>query len=195
MAEVVLFHHVQGLTDGVREFAERLRAGGRTVHTPDLFDGETAASIDDGMALVDRIGDEELNARAQRALAALPQALVYAGFSYGAGMAQRFTQTRPDARGALLYEGCLPITGEWAIGPWPDGVPVQIHGMDKDPFFALEGDIDSAREIVKSVPQLAEMFVYPGDRHLFTDSSLQSYDAEATELVIERSRDFLARLP
>ena len=195
MAEVVLFHHVQGLTDGVREFAERLRAGGLTVHTPDLFEGEIAATIDDGMALVERIGGEELNARAQRALAALPQALVYAGFSYGSGMAQRFAQTRPDTRGALLYEGCLPITGEWAVGPWPDGVPVQVHGMDKDPFFALEGDIDSAREIVKAVPQLAELFVYPGDRHLFTDSSLPSYDPAATELVIERSRDFLARLP
>jgi len=195
MAEVVLFHHVQGLTSGVREFAERLRAEGYTVHTPDLFEGETAASIDDGMALVDRIGGAELNARAQRALAALPQALVYAGFSYGAGMAQRFAQARPDARGALLYEGCLPISGKWAIGPWPEGVPVQIHGMDKDPFFGLEGDIDSAREIVKVVPQLAELFVYPGDRHLFTDSSLPSYDPEATELVIERSRDFLALLP
>jgi dienelactone hydrolase len=194
MAEVVLFHHVQGLTDGVREFAERLRAGGHTVHTPDLFDGETAASIDDGMTLVDRIGDVELKARAEQALAGLPAGLVYAGFSYGAGMAQRLTQTRPGARGALLYEGCLPITGKWAIGPWPEGVPVQIHGMDKDPFFALEGDIDSAREIVKTVPQLAELYVYPGDRHLFTDSSLPSYDAEATELVIERSRDFLALL-
>jgi dienelactone hydrolase len=195
MAEVVLFHHVQGLTDGVRAFADELRAGGHNVHTPDLFDGEIAASIDDGMALVDRIGDAELKARADRALAGLPEALVYAGFSYGAGMAQRFAQTRPNPRGALLYEGCLPISGEWAVGPWPDGVPVQVHGMDKDPFFALEGDIDSAREIVATVgPHLAELFVYPGDHHLFTDSSLPSYDPAATALVLNRSRDFLARL-
>jgi dienelactone hydrolase len=194
MAEVVLFHHVQGLTDGVRAFAARLREGGHTVHTPDLFDGQRPASIEDGMALVESIGDNILRQRAERALAELPEAIVYAGFSYGAGMAQRFTQTRPHPRGALLYEGCLPISGEWAVGPWPDGVPVQVHGMDMDPFFALEGDIDAARELIERFPDLAQLFVYPGDRHLFTDSSLPSYDPEATALVIDRSREFLDRL-
>jgi dienelactone hydrolase len=195
MAEVVLFHHVQGLTDGVRAFAGRLRAGGHTVHTPDLFDGETAASVDDGLAIVGRVGDEELAERADRALSGLPAGLVFAGFSFGAGTAQRLTLTRPGARGALLYEGCLPVTGEWAVGPWPDGVPVQIHGMDKDPFFALEGDIDFAREVVATVgPGLGELFTYPGDVHLFTDSSLPSYDPGATTLVVERSLTFLGRL-
>ena len=195
MAEVVLFHHVQGLTDGVRAFAEQLRAGGHTVHTPDLFDGERPASIDDGVALTRKIGDEVLDERADRAVADLPEGLVYAGFSFGVGTAQRLAQTRRGARGALLYESCMPITGEWAFGPWPDGVPVQIHGMDKDPFFALEGDIDAARELVGTVgPELAQLFVYPGDRHLFTDSSLAAYDADATALVAQRSRELLDRL-
>ena len=196
MAEVVLFHHVQGLTDGVRAFAEQLRSGGHTVHTPDLFDGQRPATIEDGMALVQAIGDETLDQRADRAVADLPAGLVYGGFSFGAATAQGFAQTRPGARGALLYEGCIPITGEWAFGPWPEGVPVQIHGMDKDLYFALEGDIDAARELVELVgPQLAELFVYPGDSHLFTDSSLPSYDPDAAALVIRRSLDFLARLP
>ena len=194
MAEVVLFHHVQGLTDGVRAFAEELRAGGHTVHTPDLFDGERPATIDDGMALAQGIGDEVLSERAERAVGGLPEGLVYAGISFGVGAAQRFAQTRPGARGALLYEACMPISGDWAIGPWPDGVPVQIHGMDKDPFFALEGDIDAARELVETAgPGLAELFVYPGDRHLFTDSSLPSYDADAAALAVRRSREFLDR--
>jgi dienelactone hydrolase len=194
MAEVVLFHHVQGLTDGVQAFADQLRAGGHTVHTPDLFGGLRPATIDDGVALTQRIGDEELGERADRAVAGLPMDLVYAGFSFGAATAQRLAQTRSGARGALLYEACMPITGEWAFGPWPEGVPVQIHGMDKDPFFGLEGDIDAARELVATVgPELAELFLYPGDRHLFTDSSLPSYDAGATTLVVQRSRDFLGR--
>jgi dienelactone hydrolase len=195
MAEVVLFHHVQGLTDGVRAFADELRAGGHTVHTPDLFNGERPATIDDGIALVQGIGDDVLTERADRAVTSLPEGLVYAGFSFGAGTAQRLAQTRPGARGALLYEACLPISGEWAIGPWPDGLPVQIHGMDKDPLFALEGDIDAARELVETVgSELAELFVYPGDRHLFTDSSMPSYDADATALVVRRSREFLDRV-
>jgi dienelactone hydrolase len=128
-------------------------------------------------------------------VADLPEALVYAGFSWGAAMAQRLAQTRSGARGALLYEACIPLTGDWAFGPWPDGVPVQIHGMDQDPFFALEGDIDAARQLVDTVgPELAELFVYPGNRHLFTDSSLPSYDAEATALVVKRSRELLDRV-
>ena len=195
MTDVVVFHHVQGLTDGVRAFAEELRAGGHTVHTPDLFEGIRPATIDEGIAHERSIGDEALRERADRAVADLPDGLVYAGFSSGAGTAQRLAQTRPGARGALLYESCIPITGEWAFGPWPDGVPVQIHGMDKDPFFALGGDLDAARELVETVgSELAELFVYSGDGHLFTDSSLPSYDADAAELVVQRSRAFLDRV-
>ncbi|WP_030435506.1 dienelactone hydrolase family protein [Actinoplanes subtropicus] len=192
MAEVVLYHHLQGLTDGVRAFADRLRAGGHVVHTPDLFDGALPGSLDEGFALSQRIGDEVI---AARATSDLPGTAVFAGLSFGVLTAQRLAQTRPGARGALLYEACLPIHGEWAIGPWPAGVPVQIHGMDKDPFFALEGDVDAARDLVETIGQdQGQLFLYAGDRHLFTDSSLPSFDAAATDLVVERSLEFLGRL-
>jgi len=195
MAEVVLFHHVQGLTDGMRAFADELRAGGHTVHTPDLLDGELPPTVEAGIARVQSLGEEALGERAQRVVADLPAELVYAGFSWGAATAQRFAQLRPGARGALLYESCIPLTGDWAFGPWPDGVPVQIHGMDQDPFFALEGDLEAARALVETVgPELGELFVYPGDQHLFADSSLPSYDADAAALVVKRSREFLDRV-
>jgi dienelactone hydrolase len=195
VAEVVLYHHVQGLTDGVLAFAEELRTAGHTVHTPDLFEGARPETIEDGMKLAGEIGDEAILERSNAALAGLPDGLVFAGFSFGAGEAQRLAQTRPGARGALLYEACIPITGEWAFGPWPAGVPVQIHGMEKDPVFGLDGDLDAARELVDTIgPELAELFVYPGDRHLFTDSSLPSHDAGATAQVLERSRSFLERV-
>ncbi|MEU4593621.1 dienelactone hydrolase family protein [Micromonospora aurantiaca (nom. illeg.)] len=195
MAEIVLFHHIQGLTDGVRALAGSLRSGGHTVHAPDLFDGERPATISDGAALIKRIGGDVLDRRADALVAGLPAGLVYAGVSWGAAIAQRLAQTRAGARAALLYEACLPVTGEWAIGPWPDGVAVQVHGMEQDPFFGLEGDVDAARELVSIVgPERGELYVYPGDRHLFTDSSLPSYDAEATALVVSRSRELLDRL-
>lgn len=195
MADVVLFHHVQGLTEGVRGFAEALRAGGHTVHTPDLFEGERPATVEEGVAHVRGLDAGVLEDRVARVVAELPAGIVYAGFSWGAGTAQELAQTRPGARGALLYEACLPVTGEWAVGPWPAGVPVQVHGMDQDPFFALEGDLDAARELVASVgPEVGEVFVYPGDQHLFTDSSLPSYDAGATALVVQRSLQLLDRL-
>jgi dienelactone hydrolase len=195
MTHVVLFHHVQGLTDGVRAFADELRAGGHAVHTPDLFDGRTAPTIDEGFALVKGFGEAVLEERLEAALADLPNELVYAGISFGVRTAHRLAQNEPGARGALLYEACIPVTGEWALAPWPDGVPVQVHGMAQDPFFGLEGDLEAARELVASVgSDLGELFVYPGDQHLFTDSSLPSYDADATALVLERSRAFLDRL-
>ncbi|GAA3285814.1 dienelactone hydrolase family protein [Dactylosporangium vinaceum] len=182
MAEVVLFHHLRGLTDGVLALADGLRAGGHTVHTPDLFGGVRPASLEEGAALAKEVDERDWSAF---------DGSVYAGVSWGVMLAQRLAQTRPGARGALLYEACLPVSGEWAIGPWPEGVPVQIHGMDADPFFAGEGDIDAAKELT-SITDLAQLYVYKGDRHLFTDSSLPSYDADATALVLERSREFLA---
>lgn len=195
MVEVVLFHHVLGLTDGVRAFAERLAGETHRVHTPDLYEGLLGSSLDDGFAIRDRIGDETLARRAERALDGLPSGLVYAGLSLGVVTAQQLAQTRPDARGALLCEACVPVTGEWAFGPWPAGLPVQVHGMDDDEFFGHEGDLDAARALVGSLgPGIGEVFTYPGDRHLFLDSSLPTFDADATALVVERCRAFLDRL-
>ena len=193
MAEVLLFHHAQGLTPGVRAFGDELRAAGHTVHTPDLFDGRTFASIDEGMAFVQATGFDDLRARGVRTADDLPVELVYAGFSFGVMIAQQLAQTRPGARGALLFYSCIPISGEWAFGPWPDDVPVQIHGMDADPIFVGEGDIDAAREIVETADD-AELFLYPGDQHYFADSSLPSYDAAATALLTQRVLEFLKRV-
>lgn len=195
MADVVLFHHVLGLTDGVRTFAARLAGDEHTVHTPDLYDGAVAASLEEGFAIRSGIGDDAWSGRVEAALAGLPEALVYAGISLGVMTAQPLAQTAAGVRGALLYEACLPITGEWAIGPWPAGVPVQVHGMADDEFFAHEGDLDAARHLVGTIgDELGAVFTYEGDHHLFLDSSLPSYDPEATALVVERSRALLARV-
>jgi dienelactone hydrolase len=195
VAEVVLFHHLRGLTEGVHAFADELRGGGHTVHTPDLFDGELPDSLEAGGALQQSLGDDLLDRRIEKALDGLPGELVYAGISFGVMAAQRLAQTRPGARGALLYEAFLPISGEWAVGPWPESVPVQVHGREGDPFFGREGDLDAARVLVETVgPDVAELYVYPGDEHLFVDSSLPSYDADATALVVERSLALLDRI-
>ena len=193
MAEVLLFHHAQGLTPGVRAFADNLRAAGHTVHLPDLFEGRTFGSIDEGLAHIGEVGFDAMQERGVRIADELPPGLVYAGMSFGVLPAQKLAQTRPGARGALLFYSCLPISGEWAFGPWPDDVPVQIHGMDNDPFFVGEGDIHAAREIVEKAAA-AELFLYPGDQHYFADSSLPSYDADATVLLTRRVLEFLDRV-
>jgi len=188
MAEVVLFHHALGLTPGVVIFADELRSAGHTVHTPDLFEGRTFGSLDEGMRYAEGIGFPEVIGRGVRAVERLPAGLVYAGFSLGVLPAQMLAQTRPGARGALLFYSCVPVS-EFGSA-WPDEVPVQVHGMDADPIFVGEGDIDAARELVEQAKN-AELFLYPGDQHYFADSSLPSYDAEATALLVQRVLGFL----
>jgi len=193
VAEVLLFHHAQGLTAGIVAFADALRAAGHAVHTPDLFEGRTFDTLEEGMGHVEAVGFEVLRERGVAVAHDLPADLVYAGFSFGVIPAQTLAQTRPGACGALLCYSCLPVSGEWAIGPWPAGVPVQIHGMDADPIFVGEGDIDAAREVVATAED-GELFLYPGDQHYFADSSLPSYDPQATALLTQRVLAFLGRL-
>lgn len=188
MSEVLLYHHVQGLTDGVRSFADQLRQAGHTVHTPDLFDGQTFATLEEGMAFARQAGFETLAQRGVAAAEPIGPAVVYAGFSFGVMIAQQLAQTRPGARAALLIYSCLPVT-EFSDS-WPDSVPVQIHGKDSDEFF-LE-DIDAARALVASTDH-AELFLYPGAQHLFADSSLPDYDPTAATLLTERVLTFLDR--
>lgn len=190
MAEILLLHHAQGLTEGCLAFAGELRAAGHVVHTPDLYEGATFGTLDDGIAYARRVGFGTLSERGVRAADGLPADLVYAGFSLGVVPAQQLAQTRPGAKGALLLHGCIPLS-EFG-GEWPRDVPVQIHAMDADPFFAEEGgDIDAARDLVKSAEN-AELFLYPGDQHLFADSSLSSYDEAAATLLKERVLAFLS---
>ena len=190
MAEVVLFHHVHGLTEGVRAFADQLRAGGHTVHTPDLFEGRTFDTIEEGIAFSRALGDE-LDDRAAAAVESLPAELVYGGFSMGVMCAQTLASRRPGAVGGLLLHSA--IDPQW-VGPWPDGVPAQIHAMDADPFFVEEDGDLAAAEAMVAAHERVELFLYPGDDHLFTDSSLAAYDAEATALVVTRALAFLDAL-
>src|SRR5262245_35220310 len=88
MAEVVLFHHAQGLTPGVLAFAEDLRRAGHVVHTPDLYEGRTFDRLEEGIAYAGQIGFSEIVDRGERAAEPLPRAVVYAGFSLGVLPAQ-----------------------------------------------------------------------------------------------------------
>jgi dienelactone hydrolase len=188
MTEILLFHHALGLTPGITDFADRLREAGHTVHTPDLYDGHTFRTVEEGVGYARDTGFGTILERGVRTADDLPPDLTYAGCSLGVMPAQKLAQTRPGARGALLLEACLPPS-EFGSS-WPDDVPVQIHGKEADPSFAGEGDLDAARALVDEAEQ-AELFIYPGDQHLFTDSTLASYDAEAAALLTKRVLAFL----
>jgi len=188
MTEVVLYHHIQGLTEGVRSFADELRQAGHTVHTPDLFEGRTFDTIEEGMGFAREAGFGSLAVRGVAAAQSIDANAVYAGFSFGVMIAQQLAQTRRGAGGALLMYSCLPVA-EFG-DKWPEGVPVQVHGKEDDPFFAE--DLEAAKGLVESTDQ-AELFLYPGKEHLFADSSLPEYDPAAAAVLTERALAFLER--
>jgi dienelactone hydrolase/uncharacterized damage-inducible protein DinB len=189
MTDVVVFHHAQGLTDGVRWFADQLRAAGHRVTVPDLYDGKTFATLEDGIGYAQEVGFGTIIERGAAAVEGLPNEVVYAGFSLGVLPAQMLAQTRPGAKGALLLHACVPVS-EFG-GTWPDDTPVQVHGMDADPLF-VEEDLGAARELVKLTWD-AQLFLYPGDKHLFADPSLPDYDEAAATLLMQRVLGFLGR--
>jgi dienelactone hydrolase len=186
MTEVLLFHHAQGQTSGFFAFADELRAAGHVVHTPDLYDGKTFTDLDDGVGYAKQVGFATIGERGRLSADGLPNGLVYAGFSLGAMPAQELAQTRPGAKGALLFSAAFPAS-EFG-GPWPPGVPLQIHMMEDDEWAAE--DLPAARELVETT-EGAELFLYPGDGHLFADSSLPDYDEEAATLLERRVLAFL----
>ena len=186
MAEVLLFHHAQGLTPGVHQFADRLRAGGHTVTVPDLFDGATFPTVQSGVDHAQSIGFDVLIERGEAVAAGLPPGTVYAGFSMGVMPAQKLVQTREGALAGLFLHSAVPT--DYFSPSWPSGVPAQIHVMEGDEW----GDLDVCKQLEADVPEI-EVFRYPGSDHLFTDSSLEVYDAAATDQVIARSLELLAR--
>lgn len=191
MAEAVLFHHVLGLTEGILELARWLRSGGHVVHTPDMYGGLVFGTLQEGMAHVKSIGFQAVGARGASAAEALGADLVYLGYSLGAAPAQMLAQTRPGARGAVLIAGCLPP--EEFGGAWPAAVPLQIHAEEKDPEFDNGYDLPVARSLVAGAAD-GELFLYPGDRHFFLDSSTPEYDPAPADLAKRRILAFLDRL-
>jgi dienelactone hydrolase len=189
MAEVLLFHHAHGLTRGCIAFADQLRAAGHVVHAPDLYDGKIFADLTEGVGYAKQVGFDTIMERGRLAADSLPIEIVYGGFSLGVLPAQMLAQTRSGTKGALLFHACLPAS-EFG-GPWPPGVPLQIHMMDADEWaLPPNEDLDVARKLDQEIAS-AQLFLYPGNRHLFADDSLPDYDDKAAALLMERVLSFL----
>jgi dienelactone hydrolase len=192
MAEIVLFHHAQGLRPDVPAWADSLREAGHEVWTPDLFEGATFDRLEDGIAHRDEIGIPELIRRATEAVEQLPAELGYAGFSMGAASAQYLAATRPGARAAVLMHGVAPVE-TLGVEAWPGGVPVQVHNKVEDPEVDA-GEVEAVENFVRASGAPIEIYRYPGDGHLFADPDGPDYDRASAELMLERELAFLERL-
>jgi dienelactone hydrolase len=197
MAEVVVFHSVLGLRPGVLGAADRMRAAGHTVHTPDLFEGEVFDDIDDGMRKEESLGYREIARRTEEAVTGLPAGLVFAGFSMGISYAEWLTASRPGALGAVLMHGAVPVealTEYFGVERWPAGVPVQVHYAVDDPWVEVEQEVVPLGEDVRGAGAEFEEYVYPGSAHLFADPDLAEYDRASSEAMWERVIAFLDRI-
>jgi dienelactone hydrolase len=189
MAPVLLFHHAQGLTDGVRAFADELRAAGHDVQVPDLYDGRVFADLTEGVAHAQQVGVEEILRRGRAAADGLAPGTATIGFSLGVLPAQQLAQTDPAVRAAVLLHSAVPA--ETFGDGWPDGVALQLHLSDEDPWIVE--DRPAAEALAATVPG-AELFVYPGSGHLIADSSLAEYEPESAALILDRVKQFLDRM-
>jgi dienelactone hydrolase len=186
MATIVLFHSALGVTVGVRRFAAALSGDGDTVLTPDLFDGETFPTVEQGVQKRDALGIPELMRRATAAVEMCPPDSIYAGFSMGAAAAQYLALSRPGARALVLMHAVLPLAA-LGVSQWPP-VPVQIHASEGDPWVDDVVVAEFAR--VAS----ATVFRYPGKGHLFADQDYPDYDAASADLLERRVREFIRLL-
>lgn len=189
MAEIVLFHPALGLSNGTLAFADDLRAVGHTVHTPDLYEGATFSDVNEGVRHVEQLGFGTIIKRGEQAAESLPSEVVYAGFSLGGLPAQKLAQSRPGARGVLLFHAF--VSPDQLGSPWPSGLRGQIHMMEQDPW--LGEDLPAAREFAAKVTDV-QFFLYPGKGHLFTDKTLADYDPAASRKLWDRVISFLDRV-
>ncbi|MGK5730920.1 dienelactone hydrolase family protein [Streptomyces sp. URMC 124] len=187
---IVLFHSAYGLRPAVHAAAERLRAAGHEVHVPDLYEGRTADTVEDGMAVKDEIGREELLRRAITAVAPLSdKGLVYAGFSLGGSIAQNLALGDEKARGLLLLHGTSDLAEDAAV----DELPVQLHVADPDPFEPHDW-LNAWYLRMGRAGADVEVHRYPGAGHLFTDPDLADYDEEAAETAWRVALGFLEEI-
>nr|WP_208949192.1 dienelactone hydrolase family protein [Streptomyces violaceusniger] len=187
---IVLFHSAYGLRPAVQEAADRLRAAGHEVVVPDLYEGQTAETVEDGMVIKERIGRDELLKRAITAAAPYSdRGLVYAGFSLGGALAQNLAVADDKARGLLLLHGTSDIADDTTV----DELPVQLHVADPDPFEPHDW-LNAWYLRMRRAGADVEVFRYAGAGHIFTDPELPDYDKEAAEATWRVTLGFLAGL-
>ncbi|MFG3344845.1 dienelactone hydrolase family protein [Streptomyces sp. NPDC048018] len=188
--DIMLLHSVYGLTPSVEAAAERLRAAGHRVWTPDLFDGRTVGTVEEGVALRDEIGKDELLKRAVMAAAPYSErGLVYMGLSLGASVAQTLALGDEKARGLLLFHGTSDIAESASV----DDLPVQLHVAEPDPF-ETDDWLSSWYLQMRRAGADVEIYRYRGAGHLYTDPELPDWDAEAAERTWTAALGFLDSL-
>lgn len=185
MADVILFHSAYGLRPAVLAAGERLRRSGHRVWAPDLYAGAVAATLEDALALRDRIGRGELLRRARECVAGAGAGTVLAGFSLGAALAQRVAARDGRFSRLLLFHG---------VAEPPPGLPVrwqvQAHLAAQDPQEPL-AEVLAWRDALRSLGAAVDLHLHGGG-HLFTDPGLPDHHPRSEAAAWAQAGRFLA---
>ncbi|GAA2775460.1 dienelactone hydrolase family protein [Saccharopolyspora taberi] len=185
MAHVALFHSVLGLRSAERLAAERLSKAGHEVVTPDLFDGQTAATLDEGFRLLDRTGWDVVVRRARQAVEDMPEGTAFVGVSMGSGVVANLLSERPAAGPVVLLHAAVELPARV-----PAGLRMQLHAAEPDEFAPPER-VAGLRRAARESGVALEIFRYPGAGHFYIDPELPDHDPAAAELTWRRVLDFL----
>lgn len=187
MAEILLFHHALGLTEGLQSLAERLRANHHIVHCPDSYSGKTFKHLDEGVRFAQELGHDALEEVANRAARQHRDADVVMGFSLGASQAQQLAQHKRRFKACLLMGGALPP--ESLGGDWRHTCALQVHVADPDEWVKPS----EVNGLIYHAPH-GELFTYPNKGHMFVDTSSKDYDADAADQFEDRMVEWLAKI-
>ncbi len=189
-AGVLLIPAWWGLTDFFIQLADRLAAEGFVVLAPDLYNGATAATIEEATALRDALDPDDLIARLDAAVdfltarAASPD-IGLVGFSLGASWGLYLAQHRPDAVAAMVafygtYDGDLSAMR----------AAFQGHFAENDDYEPREG-LDQMDQTLTSMNLKSTFFVYAGTGHWFFEADREAYHPESARLAWEWMLKFL----
>ena len=131
MTEVLLFHHAHGQTAGFLAFADALRRAGHSVHAPDLYNGRTFDTLDEGVVFAGEIGFGEIIERGVRAADELPRGSCTPASRWGCCRRRSWPRPARGRGGAAVPLVCADVGvrvlvagGRTGAGPRDGGRPV-----------------------------------------------------------------------
>lgn len=194
---VLLCHAWWGLNGYFEGLADRLAGEGFTVLAPDLYDGRTAATIEEAEALVYTLDYKEaINYETAAAdyLLAHPAAegeqLGAMGFSLGAAYVTWLATLRPQVSAVVVFYGGVEQEADYATRT---KAAFLGHFAEDDPYESAE-EMRRMEEMLRAARRDVAFHVYPGKGNWFFENDRPDYyNAEASELAWRSTLDFLHR--
>jgi carboxymethylenebutenolidase len=193
-AGVLLLHAWWGLTDFFKALADRLAAEGFVVLAPDLYNGETAATIQEAERL-----SQQFESDSDRMIAQIDSAIDFltvhpavtsdglglVGFSMGANWGLYTAHHQPEAIAAVVV-----FYGTYGGNLSQMRADFQGHFAQNDDFEPLEGVAQFEKTLVDMGLE-TNLFIYEGAGHWFFETDRPAYQAESAQLAWDRTVKFL----